>query len=111
VIPRLRTRCVNICLGPIPARVVQTPYHDIDDTGPCSRLAKQSGTTGWAEATLHDAGAIANHIVVFHLSGDAIKFILEDSDDHGEPSGTRTPEGPTGNGDWADCLAQMDHAS
>jgi arylsulfatase len=36
-------------------------------------------------------------------------FILEDSDDHGEPSGTQTPEGPTGNGDWADCLAQMDH--
>jgi len=41
VVPRLSARCVNIRLGPIPARVVQAPYHDIDDTGPCGRLAKQ----------------------------------------------------------------------
>src|SRR4030095_7327950 len=71
VVPRLSARCVNIRLGPIPARVVQAPYHDTDDPAPCGGLAKQPSAASRAETTLYDAAAVAGHIVVFYLSGDA----------------------------------------
>ena len=71
MVPRLSARCVNIRLGPIPARVVQAPYHDVHDTCRCGRLAEQPGATGWAETTLYDTAAIPGHIIVFHLPVDA----------------------------------------
>jgi hypothetical protein len=70
IVSRLSAGCVDVRLGPKPARFIEATGHDAHDVRRRGRLTKQPGVTIRAEAATDNAAAIAGDFVVFNVAGN-----------------------------------------